>query len=323
VERECAGDQFVSASALKATVPKAMLTTAGTAQITVTNPTPRGGTSAAASFTIVAPQNPVPAITALSPARVIAGGAAFTLTVTGTGFVADSTVDVNGAGRTTTFISGTQLQASINATEIATAGNLTIAVSNPSPGGDVSNSVSLPIRTSTTVLNLLNLQGSGLVWDKSHSLLYVSVPVEAKHYGNSITAVDPVAGKVVGSQASGKKPHVLAISDDDQYLYATLEVDASIQRFKLPGLARDIQFQMGTDPVLGGQYSPEDVEVQPGHAHTVAVAEVSAASQAFQQIAVYDDAVARGTVGTAPGFTMSPLLWVAARSMPVSFTRWE
>ncbi len=53
--------------------------------------------------------NPPPVITTLSPTSATAGGAAFTLTVNGTGFVNGAVVSFNGAAKTTTFGSATQL----------------------------------------------------------------------------------------------------------------------------------------------------------------------------------------------------------------------
>ena len=70
-------------------------------------------------------------ITALSPSSAPAGGAAFTLTVTGTGFVSGSTVRWKGAARTTTFVGTTQLRAAIPASDIAAAGTATISVTVP------------------------------------------------------------------------------------------------------------------------------------------------------------------------------------------------
>src|ERR1700676_1029946 len=101
------------------------VSTPDTATITVFNGPPGGGTSNALTFTVLSP----PAITALSPSSVIAGGPAFTLTVTGTGFFPPSTVQWNPAGtasgtnaRPTTFVSSTQVQAAISAADITVAG---------------------------------------------------------------------------------------------------------------------------------------------------------------------------------------------------------
>jgi hypothetical protein len=303
---------FASGSSLQAVVPKAKLATAGTGKLTVMNPAPGGGTSSALVFTVNAPANPVPAITALAPSSAVAGGAAFTLTVTGTGFVADSEVMWNGSPRSTTYGSSTQLSASIDAADVASAGAASITVANPTPGG-TSNSVSFPIQKSSANLTILNVEGSGLAWDKSQQKIYVSVPSEATANGNTITTVDPVAGSVVGSQASGAEPHVLAISDDDQYLYAALDNDHSVQRFKLPGLVPDIQFKMGTAPIFDSQLTPADLKVKPGASHTIAVATKVAdpSSTSEDGVVIYDDAVARATSAGSAGIFFDSLQWKA------------
>jgi len=138
---------FVSATELQAAIPATDIATAGTASITVVNPNP-DAVSGAITFTI---NNPVPVITSLSPATATAGGAAFTLTVTGSGFVNGAVVRWNGADRPTTFVSATELQAAIPATDIATAGTASITVFNPAPGGGASNSLTFTINASDPV----------------------------------------------------------------------------------------------------------------------------------------------------------------------------
>jgi hypothetical protein len=74
---------------------------------------------------------PAPTLTTLTPGTATAGGAGFTLTADGTNFVSGATVLWNGAPRTTTFVSGTRMTASIPAGDIATAGSATVTVRNP------------------------------------------------------------------------------------------------------------------------------------------------------------------------------------------------
>ena len=135
---------FVSDTQLNAAIPASDIATIGTANVTVVSPAPEGGTSNAVTFSIVE-ANPVPAITRLEPASTAAGGPAFTLTVIGTGFVTTSAVRWNGSDRPTTFTSGTELRASIPASDIATAGVATITVFSPLPGGGPSNAQSFTI----------------------------------------------------------------------------------------------------------------------------------------------------------------------------------
>ena len=84
-----------------------------------------------------------PTLTTLSPSSAVAGGPAFTLTVNGSNFVSGSVVRWNGANRTTTFVSATQLTAAITAADIAAAGSASVTVQNP--GGAVSNALTFTI----------------------------------------------------------------------------------------------------------------------------------------------------------------------------------
>ena len=97
------------------------------------------------TFTISAPANPVPALTSLAPTSTPAGGAAFTLTVNGSNFVATSQVRWNGAARTTTFVNAGQVTAAIPASDIVTPGSAQVTVVTPAPGGGTSNVLTFTI----------------------------------------------------------------------------------------------------------------------------------------------------------------------------------
>ena len=122
---------FVNAGQVTAAIPASDISTQGSAQVTVVNPAPGGGTSNALSFTISAAANPVPALTSLAPTSTPAGGAGFTLTVNGSNFVATSQVRWNGAARTTTFVNAGQVTAAIPASDIGTQGSAQVTVVNP------------------------------------------------------------------------------------------------------------------------------------------------------------------------------------------------
>ena len=122
---------------LTVAVPAGDLATAGPVSVTVTNAAPGGGTSGPQTFTV---NNPVPTITQLSPTSTNAGGAAFTLTITGTNFVAGATVSFGTfTGLVPTSIAAGQIVVQIPATDIATAGSINVAVVNPAPGGGASS----------------------------------------------------------------------------------------------------------------------------------------------------------------------------------------
>jgi hypothetical protein len=79
-----------------------------------------------------------PNITALVPDNKNSGGPAFVLTVNGTNFNSKAAIYWNGAVQATTFVSGSQLTATIPATDIATASTTaTVTVINPATGGGI------------------------------------------------------------------------------------------------------------------------------------------------------------------------------------------
>ena len=132
---------FGSGASLSASIPASDIASAGSVSITVFNPGPGGGSSNSLPFTIVAPNNPAPVISGISPNSAIAGGPAFTLSVSGSGFVQGSIVQWNGSPRPTMVGSGASLSASIPASDIANAGSVSVTVFNPGPGGGSSNSL--------------------------------------------------------------------------------------------------------------------------------------------------------------------------------------
>jgi subtilase family serine protease len=102
---------------------------------------------ASAAYTIAIPTNPVPVITGMSPAFTNAGATAFTLTISGTGFIPGSTAYWGTAALTTQFVSATQLTAQVAPADIASAGSLAVTVQTPTPGGGTSNSMQFEVDT--------------------------------------------------------------------------------------------------------------------------------------------------------------------------------
>lgn len=221
---------FVSSTQLTATVPASLVTTAGTASVTVFTATPGGGTSSSLSFTIsaagptitgispstaqtgvatgaitingtnftgasvtvdgssVAPisltasqivlpsqtfnstgtktivvttgggstntsitvSNPTPVQTSINPSSITVGNAQFTLLVTGSGFVSNSIVRWNGSDLATTFISATQLNATVPASLVNAVGTAAVTVFSPTPGGGTSSTITFTINAGAT-----------------------------------------------------------------------------------------------------------------------------------------------------------------------------
>jgi hypothetical protein len=134
----------VSATQLTASIPASDIASAGSVSVTVFNPSPGGGSSNAVSFDIT---NGAPTLTLVTPSMVPAGSPDFMMTLTGTGFVTTSVVRWNGDVRTKTFISATQLEALIPASDVAAVGNAQVTVENPAPGGGTSSPLTFHIVT--------------------------------------------------------------------------------------------------------------------------------------------------------------------------------
>jgi hypothetical protein len=79
--------------------------------------------------------NSVPSLSGLSQNSLAEGCPTFTLTVTGSDFVAGSTVQWNGSALAMTFVSSIQLTAIVPATFVAAPGTFPITVTTPAPGG--------------------------------------------------------------------------------------------------------------------------------------------------------------------------------------------
>jgi hypothetical protein len=100
---------------------------------------------------LLSQSNPVPLVNQpLVPDTAVPGGSGFTLTVNGTQFVSSSVINWNGTALATNFVSGSQLTATVPASDIVTPNTASVTVSNPVPGGGTSNVVPFTITQPTT-----------------------------------------------------------------------------------------------------------------------------------------------------------------------------
>ncbi|HKV05308.1 MAG TPA: hypothetical protein VJO53_09405 [Candidatus Acidoferrales bacterium] len=123
---------FLNSTSVEARIAASDVASGGSVQIAVVNPPPGGGGSNSIALRV---KNPVPGIASLSPVAILAGSTDDTLSVTGTNFVPDSAVMINGAPRTTVFVASSQLQATLNAGDLTAAGVNQVQVVSPADGG--------------------------------------------------------------------------------------------------------------------------------------------------------------------------------------------
>jgi hypothetical protein len=131
---------FVSSTQLTAAIPASAIAISGNPYVIVMNPD--GSTSTPITFTV---NNPAPGGSSVSPPSLPAGSNALMLNVTGTGFEPNSIVLVNGSPRPTTYVSATLLQVTLLPQDIAQGGTLSITVTNPPPGGGMTQAISVPV----------------------------------------------------------------------------------------------------------------------------------------------------------------------------------
>lgn len=170
-----------------------------------------------------------PSVSAISPALVQAGSTTFILTVTGSGFNSSSTVNVSGTALTTSYISATQLTASVDSSLAANYGWAPVTVSNPSSSGGTSGVVPL------TFYNVVNIPANAMLFDPYTQQIYVTVPGNSTSpVGNSVIAVNPATGSVGTPVNVGSQPTVMAETEDGNYLYIGLSGANSLAQFNLP-----------------------------------------------------------------------------------------
>ena len=189
---------------------------------------------ASASYTIQNPSNPPPVLTSMSPPYTIAGNAAFTLTVTGSAFTAQSTIFWGTSALTTQYISATQLTAQVTAAEVATAGTTAVTVQTPAPGGGMSSSLQFDVGASGGTPAIFTTQNVFLNPGSS-----ASYPVTLPSSATSISVACfnlPSGASCSYSPASGPTPAALVITTSSATPLGTYQITAVFTE-TLPGAA--------------------------------------------------------------------------------------
>ena len=108
------------------------------------------------------PHPATPLLLSLSPQSAVVGSQGFTLTVTGTGFVAESALQWDGATRPTSYDSPTQLTAQISSSDLSKVGSVPVTVSNASVGGGTSVALAFTVQA-PAALSLTRISPTGVV----------------------------------------------------------------------------------------------------------------------------------------------------------------
>lgn len=135
---------FVTGNQLRAAITAADIASAGTAKVTVLTPTPGGGTTTELSVTISG-NNPAPTLTRSDPNAANLGAGPVNIRVFGTNFTSNSVIRLNGADRTTNFVSSVELGGVIAPGDLNQLGSVRLSVFTPGPGGGTSNEVNFSV----------------------------------------------------------------------------------------------------------------------------------------------------------------------------------
>ena len=170
--------------------------------------------------------NTTPIISSITPLNAPAGGADFTITVNGKGFVAASIVNWDGGNRMTTEVSDTQVTATITAADIAAVGVAQITVVNPASAADSGTSNSV-----------------GFIINGTPSYLYVANSIDVSlTMGNiSVFSVDPNTGSLTPVQGSpfegGAQPTSVTLDPSSRFLYEASNIDNTVPAKVISGFA--------------------------------------------------------------------------------------
>ncbi len=131
-----------------------------------------------------------------------------------------------------------------------------------------------------------------VMFDRKTGKFYVSVPSSAGAMGNSIARINAATGVIEGFVFVGSEPGKLALSDDGQTLYVSLDGAAAVRRYDIATQTAGAQFSLG-DELTSGPFFVNDLEVAPGNPDLVAVSRKNLVTSTYEGVAVYDNGVRR------------------------------
>ena len=123
--------------------------------VTVTA-TSQADTTKSASAT-VSLAYPAPTLSSVSPTYVLVDSPETALTITGSGFTKASTVSFNNTSLSATYVSSTQLTATLLDADEGTEGQFNLAVVNPAPGGGTSSPALFGVVGGALTVNIIDL----------------------------------------------------------------------------------------------------------------------------------------------------------------------
>ncbi len=162
----------------------------------------------------------------------------------------------------------------------ATTSTLTNVSNGPPPAPSVDSS---------GVIHL-GVPVSGIVYDSQRNLLWASVKGFGGSLGNHLIAVDPSTGNIGTQIYAGSDPGTLAISDDQQRVFAALAGIPAIASINLTSQTSETPYPVNAPGTQGGGFLvPESIAAIPGEPQSVvAISEPPGTPGNTRLVAVYD-----------------------------------
>lgn len=280
---------YPSSNYVSGLVPANLLTSVGTANVTVVSPTATPQSSNPYTVTVTAPSAPI--LTSISPSTGPIN-TAFTVTLSGTNFTGSSVVTINGDALSTTFVSSTQLTATVPASEVV-LGNDFFAVSTPAPGGGLSG---------TAVYTAYVAQSNNsMIFNPADGFFYLSVPGFAgAPYGNTIVSLDPLTGALGTPIPVGSEPNRMTLTSDGRYLWVGLDGANAVRKVDLTAHTAGLQFAL---PALNGGSKAAALAAVPGQTDSVLVA-YGNLTYGTSGLGLFDSGVVRGSTLPVNSFSL-------------------
>ncbi len=269
---------------LVAQVPASLLSTSGTASVTVTTSTALTPTSNAVPIAITNP--PAPTLTSISPSvGPIATSTAITLS--GAGFTSSSVVSFNGTALATTFNNSSSLSVTLPGTSNLFPGNGSFTINTPAPGGGTSDA--------QVFTSYVPLVSNSMIYSPVDGLLYLSIPASAgAPYGNSVVSMDPATGALGTPIQVGSEPNKLAITSDGRYLWVGLDGASGVRKIDLTTKTAGLQFALNNSTSNNGAATAIALLALPGATDSVIVLQGS--NYYSSGLTIYDSGSLRGSM---------------------------
>jgi sugar lactone lactonase YvrE len=262
-----------------------------------------------------------PQLAGLTPQSAAAGGGPLTLTVTGKNFTPTTALRWNGGNLATTFVSDTQLQATVPAGDIALPGTAIVSTVDSSTQSVSLSPLAFTITAQfpgTTLLSGFNLAGTNIAWDPVSQQLLIPVWSADGQYANTVVGMNPSTGAIEHTAAVFAEPYAFGVTDDGKYIYTGYETANTVTRLSLPNLDSPMSWKLPVDPNSGPLWA-FDIAPEPAQSRTVAVslAATNRLPATVGGIEIYDDGVARPSgIADSSNFSTSEYLqWDAGSNL--------